>query len=298
MEYLFEIADTVIEIWIPVKLEMEDSYEKFLVKNKTPHAIIRFQTWQDGLNCDVVAKVYQGGVGVYQGKTGYALLERSSETREPYFYMPLKENMREQVCYVRKEEWWRFTHIHQVFQVIAWERILNRNGVFLLHASFIEWKQRGILFSAPSGTGKSTQAELWKQYEGARIINGDRAAITIKDGTWRCYGLPLAGSSQIFVNESYGVGAVVVLRQGEENRLKRLKPIEAFQWIYSETIVQYWDKVFQDILIELLEAFVTNIPVYMLECTPDQTAVAILKNELEGEMDSDTDGTTISEKIT
>ena len=48
--------------------------------------------------------------------------------------------------------------------------------------------------------GKSTQADLWNKYEGCEIINGDRSAITKKDGVWNAYGLPFAGSSRIYKN--------------------------------------------------------------------------------------------------
>ena len=59
-------------------------------------------------------------------------------------------------------------------------------------ASFIRWQGRGILFSAPSGTGKSTQANLWVQHQGAEVINGDRAALRQVGGRWQAFGLPYA----------------------------------------------------------------------------------------------------------
>ena len=67
------------------------------------------------------------------------------------------------------------------------ELVFIINQGFQLHASVINWKDKGILFSAPSGTGKSTQADLWKKYEGAKVINGDRALIRKRKR--RVYGL-------------------------------------------------------------------------------------------------------------
>lgn len=138
-------------------------------------------------------------------------------------------------------------------------------------------------FTAPSGTGKSTQAKLWEQLQGAEIINGDRAALRKEDGVWKAWGLPYAGSSSIFRNENAPVRGIVVLRKGSENVLCRLRPVEAFKWIYSETVVRSWDASFRDTVAELLTDLSLSVPVWMLQCRPDHGAVEILKRELEGE---------------
>ena len=57
------------------------------------------------------------------------------------------------------------------------KHVLNHGGI-VLHCSYIKYKEKAILFSAPSGTGKSTQASLWEQHRGAKTINGDRALLT------------------------------------------------------------------------------------------------------------------------
>ena len=42
-------------------------------------------------------------------------------------------------------------------------RMLAKRGGVVLHSSYVLTKQgEALLFSAPSGTGKSTQAELWR----------------------------------------------------------------------------------------------------------------------------------------
>src|SRR5699024_19054 len=80
-----------------------------------------------------------------------------------------------------------------ICDLLGLERLLLSRQGLLLHASFIRWQARGILFSAPSGTGKSTQADLWVRHRGAEVINGDRAALRRSAGRWRAYGLPYAG---------------------------------------------------------------------------------------------------------
>lgn len=62
--------------------------------------------------------------------------------------------------------------------------ILADAGMLVLHSSYIVTRQeQGILFSGPSGIGKSTQAALWQRYAGAEIVNGDRALVRPDTGT-------------------------------------------------------------------------------------------------------------------
>ena len=104
-----------------------------------------------------------------------------------------------------KDELLREFHISGM---LAMELVLIINQGFQLHASVINWKDKGILFSAPSGTGKSTQADLWKKYEGAEVINGDRALIRKEKGDFTVYGYPYAGTSKIYTNFSAPIKAI------------------------------------------------------------------------------------------
>lgn len=142
----------------------------------------------------------------------------------------------------------------------------------ILHSSFINWQNNGILFSAPSGTGKSTQADLWNRYENTEIINGDRAGVRNVDGVWSAYGLPVAGSSGIYKNKKAQISHIIVLRQGKENKLTRLSPRDAFIKIYSETTVHTWDAEFQSNILNMISDLVQNVPVYLYECLPDESA--------------------------
>lgn len=132
--------------------------------------------------------------------------------------------------------------------------------------------------------GKSTQADLWHKYEGCEIINGDRSAITKKDGVWNAYGLPFAGSSRIYKNVKNPIKCVVVLKQAKNNKIRKLGPLEAFKYIYSQTTINDWNKEYINTIINLIEEFVKEIPVFMLECKPDNTAVQLLKETLRGEV--------------
>ena len=150
----------------------------------------------------------------------------------------------------------------------------------MLHAAFIRWQEKGILFTAPSGTGKSTQADLWEKYEGAEILNGDRAGLRCIEGCWTAFGLPLAGSSYIYRNESAPADTIVVLRQSPENRIRRLGPAEAFRYLYPEVTVHQWHRPWVEKASSMLLDLISHVPVWLLECRPDQGAVRLLKETI------------------
>ena len=135
----------------------------------------------------------------------------------------------------------------------------------------------------PSGTGKSTQADLWKEYTGAKILNGDRAMIRRMGDGYRVYGSPYAGSSGIYTNLSVPVRAIVTLEQGKENRLIPLSPVDAFRKLYRELTVSLWDAGFVEKASEELLEMIGRLPVYHLICTPDRAAVDLLHHELKRE---------------
>lgn len=164
--------------------------------------------------------------------------------------------------------------------LLSIETLLLLHDGFLLHASFIDIGGAALLFSAPSGTGKSTQAALWQRYMGARIINGDRAALRYINGAWHACGLPYAGSSQICHDADLPCRAIVILRQAKENRLMRLSAREAVPALYPELSVHEWEKAQVEAAASLLLNLLRDIPVYRLDCLPDEGAVRLLAKEL------------------
>ena len=171
-------------------------------------------------------------------------------------------------------------YTHNLITLMDIETTLLDFDALILHASFICWHDMGIIFSAPSGTGKSTQADLWAKYQGAEVLNGDRAALRKVDGLWRAYGLPYAGTSGIYRNESASLKAIVALRQAKENRIREIRGAEAFRYLYPETMIHRWDPDFERRATDLLLQLIGDIPVYLLECLPDEGAVKLLHDTI------------------
>lgn len=185
-------------------------------------------------------------------------------------------------CYYLQGNEFRFGYSRMISDHIGMEKLFIKKDVLMIHAAFIRWNEKGILFTAPSGTGKSTQADLWKKYEQADILNGDRAAVRKANNRWQAYGLPYAGSSGIYRNEHALLAAVIVLRQAKQNRIRRLNALEIVQNVYPELTIHRWDPDFVEQALTLLTELSNEVPFYLLECRPDQEAVELVKHQLTG----------------
>ena len=155
-----------------------------------------------------------------------------------------------------------------------------RKDSLILHCAYIRYQGSAILFSAPSETGKSTQADLWEMYRGSETVNGDRALLRNMDGVWHACGWPVCGTSEICHPSDTPIGSVVMLRQGKENHAERLSPMQAFAQIYSQITINQWNREFVGKAVELIEDLVTHVPVWQLTCDISEAAVQCLYDAL------------------
>lgn len=152
--------------------------------------------------------------------------------------------------------------------------------IIMLHSSFLIYKDKAVLFTGPSGVGKSTQAELWKNELGAEIINGDRSLLRREEDGWKVYGVPNCGSSAISLNKSAKLAGIVLLEQGNINQVVKPSFIEAYRQILTQIVMnRYNEKECVDTM-ELIEYLIKEVTIRKLSCLPDKEAVALVKEEL------------------
>lgn len=169
----------------------------------------------------------------------------------------------------------------QLMNAMDLPHLLTIHDGFLLHASYIEWEGRAILFTAPSGTGKSTQAQLWCEHMGAALVNGDRAALRIIGGRVFACGTPFSGSSPVRRNVQLPLAAIVYLGQAPENSIVRLRGVRAFRRVWEGCTVNTWEREDVETATRTVSEVVSRVPVYHLLCTPDVRAAEVLKNIME-----------------
>lgn len=180
--------------------------------------------------------------------------------------------------------------LEKIFRLLPMRAVFTHFKCLFLHASQVSINETGIVFSAPSGVGKTTQAKLWKRYMGADIVCNDRTLMRKKEGVWKTYGYPIDGSEPVRSAAINQLGCIVMLKQGPENRATRLGPGRAVRVLMEQAVLDCWNVQARVDVMELILEMLREIPVYELVCTPDERAVEELRNILvqEGVM---TDGT-------
>ena len=178
----------------------------------------------------------------------------------------------------------RFAGVDTAFTgLLALERRVLPLGGLVLHCAFADWEGEALLFSGPSGIGKSTQAGLWQKYRGARILNGDRALLLPGPEDWTAGGWPVCGSSEICFNQRRKLRAIVLPTQETENFARRLRPAAAFAALYGQVTVNRWNPTACARAADLLEQLCRSVPVWRLGCTISQNAVDCLAAALAEE---------------
>lgn len=161
------------------------------------------------------------------------------------------------------------------------EHWIAQNRGILLHCSYISYEGGAILFTAPSGVGKSTQAELWRIHRGAEVINGDRAVVRRGESSLEAWGVPFSGSSGISKACCLPLRAVVCLSQAPETTIRPLTGIRAFRPIWEGCSLHTWNRGDVDSCSETVQKIAETVPVFHLACTPDVSAVLALEQALD-----------------
>ena len=153
------------------------------------------------------------------------------------------------------------------------DELPDRNK-FLMHGAVVAWKNTGYIFTAPSGTGKTTHARLWKKYLGSdvEIINGDKPILEIKKEKIIAYGTPWAGKERLQKNTSVPIQGICFLRQSKMNNIRKLNKREALLLLLPQIYITSDPKKAGSTL-ELFSEVLERIPVYEFRCNISEQAV-------------------------
>lgn len=219
------------------------------------------------------------GVCVYQENGHDIRYIGSVEDSWEKAYIRAEHREKESYVQVKVSEKINRIGVKTALNAMGAEHLIAKAGGFLFHCAYIDYGGKAILFTAPSGTGKSTQAELWVQYREAEIINGDRAAVCVRDGVF-AEGIPFCGSSSYCSNRTLPLTAIVYLSQAPETSIRKLRGVEAFSKIWEGVSVNTWITEDMEAVSTAVLRVATEIPVYHLACTPDESAVIALEEAL------------------
>jgi hypothetical protein len=163
----------------------------------------------------------------------------------------------------------------QILRISTESLLCFHNGISL-HASCVIFNGRAILFAAPSGTGKSTQAAFWQKHMNATLLSGDRPHIKITENGAQVYGVPWDGKEQCFSLGTYPVAAIIELSQSKNNHLEPLGQDQAFRLLMHQGFIPMWDDSAKFKAMETIKALAGQVPFYRLLCNLDLDAVSLV----------------------
>ncbi len=172
------------------------------------------------------------------------------------------------------------SEISQLYEQLALPHVLLKKERLLIHSSYILTPDGAIIFTAPSGTGKSTQAALWKQHRNALIVNGDRSVVGLCDGIAMAYGFPLSGSSDDCLNRTAKLRAIVSLKQAKRNTIRRLTPSEAITVFINGSYLSENYQQDLPLIVDSAIPITRKVPMFELSCLPNEGAVELLEKTL------------------
>lgn len=173
-----------------------------------------------------------------------------------------------------------------IYRSIAEQLPFHNRMVF--HGAVISCRGDGYLFTAPSGTGKTTHISLWKKYlgENVDIVNGDKPILSVEEhggGSLQvtAWGTPWAGKENWQKNCSAPVKGICFLEQSREKRIFRLRPEDCILRLMRQVYLPS-DERAAGRTLELLDKMISFVPLYLLKCDISEEAVRVSFEALTG----------------
>ena len=107
----------------------------------------------------------------------------------------------------------------------------------LMHGAVVAFENAAYLFTALSGTGKTTNILKWlENLPNAFVVNGDKPFIRINDdGSVLACGSPWAGKENLYTNTMVPLKSIILMERAEENRIEQLSFAQAFPVLLQQT---------------------------------------------------------------
>lgn len=159
-------------------------------------------------------------------------------------------------------------------------------GAILFHSSAVAVDGKAYVFTAKSGTGKSTHAALWKKLlsERAVMINDDKPLIRQSGDDFIVYGTPWNGKHRLGANISATLADVCVISRGEQNEIEMISPESALPTLLSQTF-RPTDAEKTARVLETVIKMSERVPIYKLKCNMDISAALTSYGAMKGEND-------------
>lgn len=155
------------------------------------------------------------------------------------------------------------------------------HGKYALHSASNYYQEKAWLYSASSGTGKTTHVKLWEKLYAVPVLNGDLNLLGMEKDEVFVYGIPWCGTSGVYTTKKYPLGGIILLKRGTEKRVCKLPQDERQLYTAQRMISPAWTEKQVDDSLLFAEKLSDRIPIRQLYCTQEPSAVAVMKEYID-----------------
>lgn len=155
-------------------------------------------------------------------------------------------------------------------------QLLVQDDILLMHGAVVAVDGQAYLFTAKSGTGKTTHTRLWMQQFGDRavMVNGDKPLLHVTNTGVTVYGTPWDGKEHLSRNIACPLKAVCILTRSETNHIERISPKEALTMLCQQSYRPAQSAALRKTLA-LVDLLSSNVPLYKLGCNMEPEAALV-----------------------
>ncbi len=171
--------------------------------------------------------------------------------------------------------------VFPLFNIFLSRLLLRREG-FLIHSSVVrDASGNGLLFTAKSGTGKSTIAHIFES-EGATIVNDDMLAIRRGRGgdAPTAYAIPMPAYAQ--QPRSARLSGLFLISQSPANEMTRTGGAAGMARLMSNVIMQPFDAENAAMAAQNVISSFSSTPTFTLGFKPDKEVVRVVRSGMAG----------------
>ncbi len=160
---------------------------------------------------------------------------------------------------------------------------LPKYDAFLFHGSCIAVNGEGYIFTAKSGTGKSTHTRLWRELLGNRavMVNDDKPLIRVSEAGATVYGTPWDGKHRLSSNISAPLKALCILQRAPDNSIYQITAAEAYPMLLQQVYRPYDGEAMKKTL-DLIDRLASSVKLWRLNCNTDIRAAKIAYDAMKG----------------
>lgn len=161
---------------------------------------------------------------------------------------------------------------------------LPLNNAFLIHGVLLEVENSGILFSAASGTGKTTHMLLWQKLLGEKLslINGDKPIVRFFDDepeTPYAYGTPWKGKENFGFNGKTKLKHICFIERSETNYVEKVQKKDVIDRIFNQVYMPK-DPVAIINTMQLIDRLLNCCNLWVIHCNMEPEAAEIAYNAI------------------